>query len=75
MSNKISEGTKKGLARARAKGVKLGTPRQIDHREVLMLRAEGHAIHSIAKILGASQAAVGKILARAKKMILTGKFE
>ncbi len=55
---RISERTKAGLARARAKGKILGRPRvMVEAAEVTRLRSAGHSFAAIAKELGVS---VGK---------------
>ncbi len=77
---KIREGTRRGLERARKRGVKLGGARRagkskIDLNELRRLRKLGHSQQRIAKRLHCSQALVSRKLAaqRSKKSKRGGK--
>jgi DNA invertase Pin-like site-specific DNA recombinase len=64
----ISERTKAGLARARARGKRLGrvpvTERRPDlERRIRALRSEGKGIHAIRKALGIGTSVVQRVLA------------
>ena len=61
-AQKISERTKAGMARARAKGVKIGRPRLgIEVRHQIARRvAKGETLHAIAKALGVDRHTVVK---------------
>ena len=63
---RLSERTKAGLARVRAKGQKLGRPRADKHAEAIQqLRAEGKSDRAIARTLGISPSTVAKYLQKA----------
>jgi hypothetical protein len=75
---KIREGTRRGLERARRRGMKLGGSRRagqskIDFNEVRRLQKRGLTQEQIAARLGCSQALVSKKLAAHKKSKLGGK--
>ncbi len=59
---RISERTKVGLARVRAKGQKLGRPQIADVPKVLSLRQEGKSLSEIAKAVGISRTRVHQLL-------------
>jgi DNA invertase Pin-like site-specific DNA recombinase len=61
-AQKISERTKAGMARAKAKGIKIGRPRlRIELRQKIAKRAaEGQTPYAIAKALGVDRHTVTK---------------
>lgn len=61
---RISERTKVGLARVRAKGQKLGRPQIADIPKVLSLRQEGKSLSEISKAVGISRTRVHQLLAQ-----------
>lgn len=60
----IKTRVKSGLANAKAKGIRLGRPSQIDIYEVRRLRGEGFSLGQIAKRLKVTKSGVSKILTR-----------
>ena len=58
----IQERVKAGLAKAKAKGKKLGRPKTlIDEAKVLELRKQGLTIVQVSEKLGLSQSVVGRV--------------
>src|ERR1700687_2609205 len=68
--DKISKGTRKGLARARARGVKLGGARgrksKVSLKRLRELERRGLTQIQIASVLGCSQALVSRLLKKSK---------
>lgn len=62
--NMIASRTRDGLAAAKASGVRLGRPSDVDCDRVLELRAAGQSVRAIAEITGHSRSAVQRCLAR-----------
>lgn len=61
----IRERVLAGLANARAKGKRLGRPRQIDVERVHQLRQQGFSLGQISKEMGCTRSAVSKSLKKA----------
>jgi DNA invertase Pin-like site-specific DNA recombinase len=58
----IGERTKAGLAAARAKGVQLGRPRQVDHAAVWQAIKSGYTHEQVAEHFGISTRTVYRII-------------
>jgi putative DNA-invertase from lambdoid prophage Rac len=67
----IRERVKAGIARAKARGVRFGRPRNIDvHREsVAQLRTQGRSGRAIAKELGIPSSNVFRVIADLQKAV------
>jgi putative DNA-invertase from lambdoid prophage Rac len=61
---RISERTRAGLARARAKGVRVGRPpKELDVAKLRALREAGHSFRGIARLVGAGASTIHRLLA------------
>ena len=61
---RISERTRAGLARARAKGVRVGRPpKELDVPKLRTLREAGHSFREIARMVGAGASTIHRLLA------------
>lgn len=67
---RISEGTRRGLEKARRRGTKLGGPRRkprIDPKKLRQLSGRGLSQQEIARSLGCSQPRVSQLLKKLKR--------